>query len=157
MILISQALNFTVEKAADAVTRSRLVQASTELDLFLLTDTTRLNPFRISAESRVIINRVWPLFVQAPGINPGGNLTQTPAPMAIRLKHSGSIFLISDWRNGANLNLLLENVPDVSGYHDMVIENFAFVYDALNVQDIYENTNARAYVCLDIEAVPYVV
>lgn len=155
MILISQALNFTIEKADDAATRSRLVQASTELKLFLLTDIIRTNAFRISSQSRIIINRVWPVFVQAPGIDPGGNLTNTPAPMAIGLKHSGTGVLITDWRNGAALNQLIEPVADVSGFNEMIVENFAFVYDALNVQDIYNDTNARAYVCFDIEVVPY--
>ena len=155
MILISQALNFTIEKADDAATRSRLVQSTTELKLFLLTDITRTNAFRISSQSRIIINRVWPVFVQAPGIDPGGNLTNTPAPMGIVLKHSGTSVLITDWRNGAALNQLIEPVADVSGFNEMIVENFAFVYDALNVQDIYNDTNARAYVCFDIEAVPY--
>ncbi len=155
MILISQALNFTIEKADDAATRSRLVRSSTELKLFLLSDITRHNAFRVSSQSRIIINRVWPVFVQAPGIEPVVNISQMPAPMLILLKHSGTTVFITDWQNGAALNQLIEPTADISGFNEMIVEYFAFAYDALNVQDIYNNTNASAYVCCDIEAVPY--
>ena len=155
MILISQALNFTIEKADNAATRGRLVRSTEELKLFSLTDNTRTNAFRVSSQSRIIINRVWPVFVQAPGIEPVVNRTQMPQPMLILLKHSGTTVFINDWRNGSALNQLIEPVEDLRGFNEMIVDHFDFNYDALNVQDIYNGTNAHAYVCFDIEAVPY--
>ena len=156
MILISNALHFTLQKAGSAFNRSFLVQSTDVLNLYSLDDGHRFLPMRLSNESRIMVKKVWPLFVQAEGLRPAGALFWTDAAMEIRIRHSGTHILINDWQNGAqNLGILLEPVGDAP-FVDMQIEHFAFSYDGLNMQDIYNNTAAKAYICLEIDAVPYV-
>ena len=156
MILISNALHFTLQKAESAFSRSFLVQSTGVLNLYSLDDVSRVLPMRLSNASRIMVKKVWPLFVQAEGLRPAGALTGTPAAMATIIRHSRTPILINDWQNGAqNLGILLEPVGQAP-FVDMQIEYFAFVYDGLNMQDIYNGTDAKAYICLDIDAVPYV-
>ena len=156
MILISQALHFTLHKAADDFNRSFLVQG-TDLNLYAVDDVSRVLPLRLSKESRIMIKRIWPLFVQAEGLRPAGALPSTPASMAVILKHSGTPILINDWENGIqNLGIMLEPPTTAAPFVEMQLQNFAFSYDGLNMQDIYNNTAAKAYICLEIDAVPYV-
>ena len=156
MILISNALHFTLQKAESAFYRSILVQSTDVLNLYSLDDVQRVLPMRLSNESRIMVKKVWPLFVQAEGLRPSEHGNRTPASMAAIIRHTGTPILINDWQNGAqNLGILLEPVGDAP-FVDMQIEHFAFSYDGLNMQDIYNNTAAKAYICLEIDAVPYV-
>lgn len=156
MILISQALDFNLHKSVDAFTRSFLVQG-TNLNIYSVDDISRVLPIRISKESRLKIKKVWPLFVQAEGIRPAGTLTATPASMSITINYSNTSILINDWKKGIeNLNLLLEPPSTPAPYFELKLLNFSFVYDGLNMQDVYNNTSAKAYILLDVDAVPYV-
>lgn len=156
MILISNALYFTLQKAESAFNRSFLVKSTDVLNLYSLDDRNRNSPMRLSNESRIMVKKVWPLFVQAEGLRPAGALFGTTAAMEIRIRHSGTHILVNDWQNGAqNLGILLEPVGEAP-FVDMQLEYFSFVYDGLNMQDIYNGTTAKAYICLEIDAVPYV-
>ena len=156
MILISNALHFTLHKARDEFNRDFFVQSTNVLNLYSLDDALRDLPMRLSNESRIMVKKVWPLFVQAEGLRPAGAITAAPASMAVNIRHTRTPILINDWKNGAqNLGILLEPVGHAP-FVEMQIGWFAFVYDGLNMQDIYNGTAAKAYVCLDIDAVPYV-
>ena len=103
-----------------------------------------------------MVKKVWPLFVQAEGLRPAGELPGTLAAMEAIIRYSRTHILINDWQNGAqNLGILLEPVGNAP-FVDMQIDSFAFVYDGLNMQDIYNGTTAKAFICLEIDAVPYV-
>lgn len=156
MILISSPVNFTLQKAETAQGRERIVQISAPLNLYEVTDVARVLPFRVLESSRMLVKKAWPVFVGAKGLRPYGNLVSTPASMAIRLEHSKTVILINDWERGAeNLNIGIEYIDVADPYHSIKLDIFAFQYDGLNMQDIYNGTNARAYMCLDVEAVPY--
>lgn len=157
MILISNALYFTLQKAESAFyNRSFLVKSTDVLNLYSLDDRTRTSPMRLSNESRIMVKKVWPLFVQAEGLRPAGEVFRTDAAMEIRIRHSGTHILVNDWQNGAqNLGILLDPEGE-SPFVDMQLEYFTFSYDGLNMQDIYNGTTAKAFICLDVDAVPYV-
>lgn len=156
MILISRPVHFTLEKAAPNLGRERFVQSSLILDMFEITDVERVIPFRALAASRMKINKAWPVFVGAEGLRPYGSIVATNSSMVIRVKPFNTIILIDDWERGAeNLGIFIEAVDQNKPFHDIQLGTFGFQYDGLNMQDIYDGTTASAFMCLDVEAIPY--
>lgn len=152
MIIFSENKSFQLHKYQDGV-RSRKEEFSNVAFHTL----KGYEYFRIKArDTKLLVRSMWPVFRGAPGLQPWGDSYIYPDSIFASFADYNKSYYINDWNRPLFVNDVFPLLPDAS-YDDeypliLTLDGVHFIYDTLNMKDVYDLQYADFSLYMDVEA-----